>query len=314
MQTQIKGPIFLVGCPRSGTTLLQQMLDAHPTVAIAPETHFMRLFWLRRDHYGDLTEEANYYRLIENITALPEFSEMGLSNSDFSEAAWTIERTYPAIFRLLLEQFAEKRGAQVVGEKTPNHVLHIPTLQQFFPTARFIHLVRDPRAVVNSWQSVPWSTGSITGNAEMWRYYVSSGRRSASHLHIPVYTLSYEQLVLAPEENLRSLCHFLDLEFTPAMLAYHQKAEHLVNVTREPWKANSVTPLNHTALNRWQRELSQSMVAEIEAVVWFEMKRFQYKAHTNLIQLLPTATSTGIQREFKYLLKRINYHTKRIAW
>ena len=156
-ERQLKDPIFIIGCPRSGTTLLQQMLDAHSDILITPETHFMQYFLNRREEYGDLNQDVNYQQLIQNIIALPEFSEMELSAHAFSEAAWRNERNYAAIFLLLLEKFAHSRGVQIVGKKTPNHVMHIPKLKQLFPSARFVNIVRDPRAVVNSWRSATWS-------------------------------------------------------------------------------------------------------------------------------------------------------------
>lgn len=308
MQVQNKSPIFIVGCPRSGTTLLQQMLDAHPAVAIAPETHFMQYFWQRQEYYGNLLKDDNYHHLIEDLIAHPEFSEMGLNVCEFSKAAWGGERSYQALFRLLLEQFASIRGVEIIGEKTPNHVLYIPTLKKFFPSARFIHIVRDPRAVVNSWRSVPWSTGSIAGDAQAWKGHVSAPRRCSSLLMSSLFTLHYEQLVMAPEENLRSLCQFLNLEFLPEMLTYHRKESQSVNVTREPWKANSVKPVNQNALTRWQRELSEQMVTEIEAVAWFEMRRFGYKTQTNLRQLVPAAMLTTIHNQKKRISMRISYY------
>lgn len=67
---------FLVGCPRSGTTLLQRLLDAHPDVAVAPETFFVERFWQRREEYGPLADDRCFERLLHDISAVPEFAEM----------------------------------------------------------------------------------------------------------------------------------------------------------------------------------------------------------------------------------------------
>lgn len=300
----LKKPIFLVGCPRSGTTLLQQMLDAHPEVAIAPETHFIHYFWQRQERYGDLNEDSNYKLLLTDITALPEFSEMGLTQETFCRVAWQNQRSYGALLSLLLEQFARHRGVEIVGEKTPNHVLYLPQLQQFFPQARFIHLVRDPRAVVNSWRSVPWSTGSISQDAQAWRFHVGAPRRCGGNVRAAIFTLYYEQLVLAPEENLRALCRFLNLEFMPQMLTYHQKSAPLVNVSREPWKARAVKPVSQDRLTHWRTELSEDAIAQIEAVAWWEMRRLGYKAKTKIVRLLPTAILATIQHRLKRFMRK----------
>ncbi|MGF1524208.1 MAG: sulfotransferase [Leptolyngbyaceae cyanobacterium] len=310
---QIERAFFIVGCPRSGTTLLQQMLDAHPEVAVAPETHFMRLFWNARDEYGDLTEDHNYQQLLDKIIALPEFLEMELDAQEFLETAWHVKRTYAVIFQLLLEKFAHRRSAKIIGEKTPNHVLYMPAIQTLFPNARFIHIVRDPRSVVNSWRSVPWSKGTVTGDAEMWRYYVSAAQRKPPSEKNQLFTLHYEKLVLEPERTLRSLCQFLDLEFEPVMLDYHQKQSNLVNTRREPWKGNAVKPVSQDSLIKWQKELSHQEVAEIESIVWFEMQRLGYKPQTHLISVLPTLTQFAISQRFKRITNSIKYRAKKVV-
>ncbi|NER78124.1 MAG: sulfotransferase [Leptolyngbya sp. SIO1D8] len=305
--------IFIVGCPRSGTTLLQQMLDAHPDIAIAPETHFMQLFWGRRNQYGDLAGDKNYKQLIENITALPEFLEMELDVQDFTESAWNISRNYSAVFSLILEKFADKRQANIIGEKTPNHVLYLPEIQTFFPEACFINLVRDPRAVVNSWRSVPWSSGSVLKDAEHWRFHISAAWRKPPTGKDKIFTINYEQLVLSPEESLRSLCDFMNLEFNSAMLNYYKKGSKLVNVKREPWKKGAVKPVSQQSLTKWQSELSSKEITEIEGITWFEMNRLGYNPQTNVIRLLLISTMIAAKRKFKSLTASVKSRVLKLA-
>lgn len=269
-------PVFIVGCPRSGTTLLQRMLDAHPDVAVAPETFFVRRFWQRRADYGDLAHDAAFARLLDDVTALPAFAEMGLDAEAFVRDATQRERTYAAVFRQLLQQFARKQGARVVGEKTPNHVLYLSTLHTFFPEARFIHLVRDARAVANSWRSVPWTSGRRWRDAEVWVEYVAAGRAAESWLDAALASVRFERLVQAPESVLRHLCQMLELAFDPAMLAYHEQAPQGVNVAREPWKAKTTAPIDPAVAGRWRQQLTPGQVAEIEAVAADEMQNWGY--------------------------------------
>ena len=307
MQTQTKNPIFLVGCPRSGTTLLQQMLDAHPAVAIAPETFFIRRFWLQREYYGNLSQDMNYHQLIEDIIAIPEFKEMGLDASNFREAAWSNPRDYPSVFCLLFEQFAHKRKVNIVGEKTPNHLLYMPILQEFFPSARFIHIIRDPRSVVKSWRKVPWSNGSLARDAEVWRRYMNTARLCPASIKASLFNLYYEQLVTAPEENLQALCHFLRLKYDPAMMNYHHKESGTINTIREPWKANAKNQISQASLGNWQTELSPRMVREIETVVWPEMKYLGYKVKTNRIHLLLAKGLIGAKHKLRLTFRRIKH-------
>jgi hypothetical protein len=284
---KINFPTFIVGCPRSGTTLLQQILDAHPDVAIAPETHFIRNFYLKRKLYGDLSQDINYYQLIDDIIALPVFLEMKLNAGHFRAAAKQIARSYAAIFYLILQQFAHDKNARIVGEKTPNHLLYMPTLEKFFPNAKFIHIVRDPRAVVNSWQKVPWSNGSVIKDAVVWHRYMRTARLSPP-AKSSIYTLRYEQLVLDPKTSLVSVCDFLGLPFDRGMLSFHSLPSSLqtLNTVREPWKSQATQPISQKNLNVWQKNLSNSEIAEIEAVAWSEMKLLGYQQQSFLPKII----------------------------
>lgn len=313
MQLSSRKKIFIVGCPRSGTTLLQQMLDAHPDVAIAPETHFMRLFWSARKEYGNLADDNNFRKLLEDITDLPEFHAMELDKTEFTFAAWSSIRNYATVFQLLLENFARDKNASTMGEKTPNHVLYLPQIQAFFPDAYFIHIVRDPRSVVNSWRTVPWSTGSITGDAEMWLHYVSAAWRKPPKVKDRIFTIYYENLVASPKESLQSLCEFIGLQFQPVMLAYHRKESKLVNIKREPWKEKSVQPVSQNSLMKWQSELSHRDIAEIETITWFEMKKHGYITQTHVTNLWPKVVFFILQRISKYFMKLANRNLKKLT-
>jgi hypothetical protein len=283
----IRFPVFIVGCPRSGTTLLQHILDAHPDVAIAPETHFIRNFYLKQKLYGDLSQDTNYYQLIDDIIALPVFLEMKLNAGNFREAAKQIERSYAAIFSLILQQFAYDKNARIIGEKTPNHLLYMPTLEKFFPNARFIHIIRDPRAVVNSWRNVPWSNGSVIKDAAVWHRYMRTARLSPP-AKSSLFTLHYEQLILEPKTSLVSICNFLGLPFDREMLLYHSlpSSSQTLNTVREPWKSQAIQPISQKTLDLWQKSLSNSEIAEIEAVVWSEMKLLGYQQQSFLPKIM----------------------------
>lgn len=311
MSVASKKRIFLVGCPRSGTTLLQRMLDAHPDVAIAPETYFIRHFYLKRQEYGNLEKDDNYYRLIENIIAIPEFAEMEIDAQNFREASKHISRQYSTLFALLLDSFASIRKVSVVGEKTPNHLLYMQTLEEFFPEAYFIHIIRDPRAVVNSWRKVPWSNGSVSADAEVWRRYLETARLYPPRKS-PLFPLFYEKLVSNPEAILHSLCDFLNLPFAPEMLDYHLQVSQTVNVDREPWKNQTLKPISQDSLTLWQQDLSSSQIADIEAVALPEMKRLEYQLATPSPQIWLKATPIQLKRQLKQFKRQIMQTIKSI--
>ncbi len=277
-------PVFVVGCPRSGTTLLQRMLDAHPEIAVAPETHFVRRFWKKREQYGDIKQEGAFRRLLQEVAGIPEFADMALSPTDFEIEALRRPRTYANILALLLEMFGRQNHARVVGEKTPNHFLYVPILRGFFPGARFIYIVRDPRAVVLSLKTVPWSTRSVTANAEKWRRYAKAEAVYRRTCGADLHTVRYETLVHDPEPCLRRICEFVGVTYSAEMVRFHERIPRTLDLDREPWKAGVRNPLDRAAAHRWREALSRAEIAEIEAITWNGMRRHGYEFVSPLVQ------------------------------
>jgi hypothetical protein len=291
---------FLVGCPRSGTTLLQRLLDAHPDVAVAPETFFIERFWQKREEYGPLDDDRCFERLLHDISAVPEFAEMGLNKDAFFERA-TGARTYPVLFRLWLAMYAEQRGVRHVGEKTPSHALHMPTLAEFFPESRFINIIRDPRAVVNSLRHVPWSKGCTKGDAEIWRRYAKTARHALASKDARLTNVRYEELVTDPEQKLKEVCEFLGLSYDREMMNFPSKSTS-VNPEREPWKKNVMKPVSVDSLTSWKQELVAERVTQAEAVAFWEMREWGYtNFETPVVRLLPHAIQHLALKAFKRL-------------
>lgn len=267
--------VFVVGCPRSGTTLVQQMLNAHPKVLIGPETHFVHRFWTTRDRYGDLRTDAAWKRLVRDVAEIPELIEGQVDPVALQKKAAALPREPQALLRLLLEMFASGGNVSVVGEKTPHHILYMPLLQKWFPEAHFVHVLRDPRAVVSSWRRMPWTRGTLFQDALIWRQYFRTAERDSS-ADTPVLTVRYERLVGDPENEVRRLCRFVGVSFHRSMLEYHRGGTRGLDAGREPWKAGATRPVYATAVDRWREELSSWQILQIEATVGSAIERAGY--------------------------------------
>jgi len=271
-------PVFLVGCPRSGTTLLQRILDAHPQIAVAPETHYVRRVWKRRRELpadGDPLDRDSRSVAQGWFTEMPEFDEMELDRASFLERTRET-RCIPDLFLELLRMFGERRGASIVGEKTPNHLRSMRLLERQFPDAAFVHIVRDPRAVVDSWSRVPWTNGSPAADAEVWRKYMQAARETPPRDPSRLYSLRYEKLVTDGVAELERLCAFLNVPYDPRIMEFHRNTDPTLNLEREPWKANAASPLDARTATRWKERMSAAAIAATEAVVWSEARRLGY--------------------------------------
>lgn len=281
-------PVFVVGCPRSGTTLVQQQLSRHPDLAIAPETHFVRRFVVPVDRYGDLADDRAMHRLVDDVLAAPETARMRVDPAVLRAACLAGPRTPEAVFGHLLRGFAAGWAVGVVGEKTPNHVLYLPWLERAFPEARFVHVLRDPRAVAHSWRTVPWSTGSLAGDARVWRRYVAAAAQRPPR-RAPLLLVRYEHLVADPDGVVRRLLR--DLGLDPDRLPVDAPAEPsragLLDVAGEPWQAGALRPVAAGGGQRWQEEMTPDEVAAVERVTWRWMRHWGYPPRSRPWTLAP---------------------------
>ena len=222
--------LFVVGCARSGTTLLQRMLDHHPQLAVGYDSLFIPRA-IRHLAVGidpPLTPE-----LIEWVRGYRRFARLGLTDDAVREAA-AKARTYSEFVSALYSEFGRLHGKPLAGEKSPDYCRHLPRLHALFPWVRTIHIIRDGRDVALStldWAREDrgpgrlqlWREEPVAVCALGWRRDVSTGRRDGLDLGSARYCeVSYEDLVSRPDEILRSLAAYLELPFAPEMLYYHQ--------------------------------------------------------------------------------------------
>jgi len=134
-------PFFIVGCPRSGTTLLQVLLDAHPRIAIPVEGHLFSRFGRIFDRYGDLRQERNLRLFVSDVL---HDKRISLWNLEVSVSEFLRELKTPSVrgvFERLYELYTRREGKARWGDKSPVHALHIRDIKQVFPEAKFIHLL-----------------------------------------------------------------------------------------------------------------------------------------------------------------------------
>ena len=264
-------PVFIVGSPRSGTSLLRQMLNRHPSLAICYETHFLRLVLQdrRRKAFGDLGNRANRERLISEFVKLRPAQRLGVDFKTLAERLMEEATSYAAFFACIMTCYAESQGKPRCGDKTPVHALYAGTLCEWFPGAPILHIVRDPRSVAASLQRMPFGSPSAMINVRTWLRYNLTARRIS---YRPEYLeVRYETLVTQPEQELRRICGFIGEDYSPSMLAAEQSSA----LHPKEWDRPQ-SPLTTSRLGRWRNELTPQQVAQIEWIVGPHLKTFGY--------------------------------------
>jgi hypothetical protein len=274
-------PIFVVGAPRSGTTLFSRILDGHPHLGIADELIYFDIILTARTVVPDLSTPARIEQLFE---LLPKMDHVPFWKGMEQVLAETKRRllaepdpSYPKFYLFLMQVYAGLRGASRFGEKTPWNVRHLDEIVRLFPKARIIHLVRDPRANVASRRKLPRTSRDVVTAAVKWKLDVLAGRRfargpnasSANYIE-----LRYEDLVRDPEPAVRRICDFIGEPFHPGMLALEREPD--VMFKDQPWKEGVFRPVHTGSLQAWRKELSPAQARLVELICGPEMRHFRY--------------------------------------
>jgi hypothetical protein len=279
-----QAPIFIVGIPRSGTTLLAAMLAAHSRMSCGPETHFFRR--LEKVDPDDLTRAAEWPRaavdFICSITHTSFSSEERLrlinkyqiEKSQIESYLSSKEPSIPTILSSITEQFMVRMGKTRWVEKTPDHIEHLSLMRKYFPDSPIIRIMRDPRDVALSLRRVPWGAMS---SIEAFLYWKDLDQKSDSFFASDSlgYTLRFEDLICTPEEEMKRLCQFIGEEYEPGMLDTSTTGK-MLNSRNVPWKDKVSQPIDSDRISLWKREFTPQENRLAESILGDRISAFEY--------------------------------------
>ncbi len=231
-------PIFIVGTPRSGTTLTARILGRHSRLFMPGETHFFYDIYSRRRELGDLENAASVERILERMSTLyaryNEPEDQARIDSLFSEPTVRERlrqcRSYPDLLTTFMQIQTEREGKVRWGNNAPRDIFHIGEILKFYPDAKVIVCVRDVRDFLSSYKW-KWRATSPEHVERLKRIYhpvVTSMLWKSSIRLIPflretvnstnLFVLKYESLVTSPERTVRAICDVIEEEFEPGIL------------------------------------------------------------------------------------------------
>ncbi|MBO0828808.1 MAG: sulfotransferase [Streptosporangiales bacterium] len=271
-------PIFVFGCPRSGTTMLQLMLHGHPRIAIPPETRFVERCYFDRRAFGDLRDPDNRRRLAASIVTPEEtrFRDLQLDPADVVEQVVAAGPTVGSACATVLRMYAARFGKPRWGDKRPGYHRVIPILRTLFPDAVFVHLVRDGRDCVASLERASWWNRPIHHSIHAWMSATSNARRAARTLPADsFYELRYEELVAEPGKQLSALCEFLDEEYDEAM-ATPKALAGVVVAPRKMRVEGTYRDVSTSSIGNWRTRLEPWQVDLCEAIMGDRLREYGY--------------------------------------
>ncbi len=299
-----RGPIFIVGAPRSGTTLLQYILRSHPQISLPTgESHFFIPLYRNADKYGDLSKRENIRAVLEAMyRQSADFLDTDLHGVKFdiekladefhSEKRFSMQFIIAGLF----EKNAILEGKVRWGDKTPYYVFHIPKLLEWFPNGQIIHLIRDGRDVALSLfgRRYDFSVYNTYFAAKYWQQYVDMGHACGACLPESTYLeIRYEDILRDQRAEMLKICHFLGEDFSESLLNFKKAGQ----AGKTPLVQKDVQPAN---AEKWRRRMSKRQIRIFESAAGDTLSSFGYPV-INDIKPLPLVLRAAYRAHNKAL-------------
>lgn len=264
---QQKPPIFIIGCQRSGTSFLFKVLGEILDIGFGRDNTLFLQFYNDLGNYGDLHDDENLQRLLNDIASSPVFSKrfkkLPINRKDFLSCL--TDREYPAIVRNIYAYWAQEIGKSRWGGKTPDYSGRLTQLQQLFPDVRIIHIVRDGRDVALSLYGQPWGPKDAYLAAYYWKQRVILGSSEKTTVGDTFLEITYEDLLGTPEKTFQQILDFLRFsDIDP-----HQKmAEFKEKIVPKIMQNNKI---------KWKSRLSRNEIRLFEIVAGDVLEKYGYE-------------------------------------
>jgi glycosyltransferase involved in cell wall biosynthesis len=252
----MKPPVFIVGCPRSGTSYLYHLLLS--AGGFAEFRTQMNVFDVLEPIFGDLGVFQNKTKMMNEWLRSKAFKVSGLQAEEIKARVLAECRSASDFLRIVMEEVARKQGVDRWIDSTPTNIPHLLRIKKDFPDAKIIHIIRDGRDVALSLDRRGWSrpllgdrNKGLLAAGLYWEWIVRKGRKFGSILHPDYFEVRYEHLVHEPAETLQQLAIFLrhDLDYGRIQNASIGSVKTPLTSFKEDLEQGQFTPVG-----RWRDE------------------------------------------------------------
>lgn len=264
-----EGLFFIVGCCRSGTTLLKTILNAHPQIFVPAETFF---FTGIADAFDD--ETRDFESMANRILDKWWIRDMDFDAKDLKEMMADQTPNWTNMFVATLAAISRKSDAIRFGEKTVGHVVWAERFLERYPNCHVIQMIRDPRAVFASIRNCNVRSNQVYGLTKEWARSIRIHKKLQGHERY--HAVQFEDLILDTDKTLRGICDQLNLPFDQAMLNYHQRDEAGYS-PEQVQHANTRKPIFASNIDRWKDQLTANHIGIIEFDLREEMNLMGYE-------------------------------------
>jgi hypothetical protein len=255
---------FIIGRPRSGTTLLRMLFEAHPNALVPPESPFIIILYKKYQHIRNW-DEPTIREFVNDIFKVRYFDKWLIDKESLVNGLLEIkgERTFQEIVKqvcLSYQSLYDKQEILMLGDKNPAYSLHIHHIHRLFPQAKIIHITRDYRDNYLSLTNVNFEVPIVPLVIYRWKFNMKLAMKLKERCPEMVCRIRYEDLASRPEEEFGKICRFLGIDFDPKVMSFYEKKEEAGRAYASADDLLVVhkslfNPISTDRMNLWKKEM-----------------------------------------------------------
>lgn len=259
---------FIIGRPRTGTTLLRSLFDAHPNVQIPWECQFVLNLYPRYGNIRNWTKK-DLTAFYNDLTEQWQFSSWNIDSDSLKSELYALEgnndyRTVCETVYMSFKSFYDKGEIQWIGDKNHGYTIYTDRLKELFPEAKFIYILRDYRDNYHSVTNVDFELPVASLVVYKWKYFYKKALEAAERYPGDFYFLRYEDLAADPHFYFKEICEFLKIPYLPEVFEFYRMkekaAENYPSDILEKHHKSLFNPINTSRLGLWKKSMSKCQV------------------------------------------------------
>ena len=285
-QPLAQDPIFVVGYPRSGTTLLQALLVTQDELVTFPETHFFSTVFAGDNDFGEFINFEAINNILEDISKKSgiTFDDDFIRGLKSNSGKISIKHFFESLVCKLFPETVDFSKRWI--EKTPDHGLYMEQIAKFYPEAKFVGIIRNPFfAIYSRTRYFPPKTRDLLEVlAKQWVSHVKAFEEFTERSPKKTYLVKYEDLTADPENSIARICQFLCIEFDSEKLSnFQNKAEGFIQPF-EHWKKDVKASKIYIRKQNPKSVFPTRKILKIQSIVLEKMKKYGYGPQNPMLQ------------------------------
>ena len=271
----------MIGTQRSGSNLMRLMLNQIPTIEAPHPPHILQRLMPLLPAYADLSDDATFKQLVDDVCRLVELNPVPwegvvLDRQDIAKRC--TQNSLVAVFSAVYDVLAETRGAQTWCCKSLANVHYVAEINEYLPKAKYLYLYRDGRDVACSFKKAVVGQKHFYHIAQDW----AKAQRTALSMRekfdeSQFFSISYEALTGATEDSLKALCQFLEVDYNPSMMSFHESSEAKNTASSSSLWNNVTKPIMNQNTKKFLKQASEEDVKIFELVAGDVLDKLGYE-------------------------------------